>query len=209
MNYIYDVLLNFNETLYEFYDWNKEDKIMNIKKIPLFKTSNNDLLNIINNKVRIDLDFLEKIKNKTVLMKINKTLKYAALFSNDFKVVAVLFDNEGNSILKSNLLLDEEKVILKLNKRNQEIKLNYTILKKETTKLETRKEIETKQFLSKKIDEISNSNEILEYLYYECFNKKETKIEKIIKDLKYFIKDEVISNKLNNFFKITMIDKKK
>ena len=37
MNYIYDLLLNFNENIYEFYDWNKTDNIKHIKKIPIFK----------------------------------------------------------------------------------------------------------------------------------------------------------------------------
>ena len=37
MTYIYDILLNFNEEYYEFYDWNKEDTIVHIKKIPIYK----------------------------------------------------------------------------------------------------------------------------------------------------------------------------
>jgi len=33
MTYIYDILLNFKDDLYEFYDWNKTDNIIHIRKI--------------------------------------------------------------------------------------------------------------------------------------------------------------------------------
>lgn len=31
MNYIYDIYLNFNEVAYDFFEWNKNDKITHIK----------------------------------------------------------------------------------------------------------------------------------------------------------------------------------
>ena len=33
MNYIYDIVLNFNKDYYEFYEWKKSDKVINVKKI--------------------------------------------------------------------------------------------------------------------------------------------------------------------------------
>ena len=33
MKYIYDIILNFNERLYEFYEWKDNDDIEYIKKI--------------------------------------------------------------------------------------------------------------------------------------------------------------------------------
>ena len=44
MTYIYDILLNFKEELIEFYDWNKNDNIIHIRKIPLLKISNGHLV---------------------------------------------------------------------------------------------------------------------------------------------------------------------
>ena len=35
MNYIYDITLNFNKTLYNFYEWNKDDDIDFYLKIPV------------------------------------------------------------------------------------------------------------------------------------------------------------------------------
>ena len=39
MNYYYDIVLNLNEELYEFYEWEENDSIDFIKKIPLFRVS--------------------------------------------------------------------------------------------------------------------------------------------------------------------------
>ena len=48
MNYIYDIILNFQERIYDFYEWNKTDVITHIRKIPVFKISSKDLYNIEN-----------------------------------------------------------------------------------------------------------------------------------------------------------------
>lgn len=45
MNYMYDVLLNFNDFPYDIFEWNKDDKINHIRKIPLFKLKTTDLSN--------------------------------------------------------------------------------------------------------------------------------------------------------------------
>ena len=39
MNYIYDIYLNLNKNLYDFYEWNKSDNIIHIKKIIDFLTN--------------------------------------------------------------------------------------------------------------------------------------------------------------------------
>ena len=46
MNYIYDVLLNFNDKLYEFYDWNKSDDVKHVRRVPIFKISTKQFLDI-------------------------------------------------------------------------------------------------------------------------------------------------------------------
>ena len=50
MIYIYDILLNLNNDFYEFYEWEKNDNIFHIKKIPIFLVDTNfmeDLLKFI------------------------------------------------------------------------------------------------------------------------------------------------------------------
>ena len=60
MEYIYDIVLNFQKTYYDFYEWNRADKIINIKKIPIYKIDVNDYLNIKKNEVTINRDTLTK-----------------------------------------------------------------------------------------------------------------------------------------------------
>jgi len=44
MEFIYDILLNFQEEYCDFYEWQINDKVLNIKKIPLYKIGNKDYL---------------------------------------------------------------------------------------------------------------------------------------------------------------------
>ena len=50
MNYIYDVLCNFQNVYYDFYDWNKTDDILRIRKIPIIKVNDEVYLDLKNNK---------------------------------------------------------------------------------------------------------------------------------------------------------------
>ena len=62
MNFIYDILLNFNKNFYEFYDWNREDHIDHIKKIPVFKIPSSDMEMIRMQNIQVSNEFLEKIE---------------------------------------------------------------------------------------------------------------------------------------------------
>lgn len=75
MNYIYDILLNFHNMLYDFYDWNLNDNIINVRKVPLFKISSNQLKEIKENVVKFDYNFLKKFKivQNYFLVKISNT----------------------------------------------------------------------------------------------------------------------------------------
>jgi len=65
MYYYYDILLNFQDdgTLYEFYEWEENDELDFVKKIPLFKVSSSILKDLLN----IKLNFQ---KNLRVVLKI-------------------------------------------------------------------------------------------------------------------------------------------
>ena len=53
MNYIYDVVLNFQDDLIEFYEWSSEDTIDHIKRIPIFRISSQNLNDLINKNIVI------------------------------------------------------------------------------------------------------------------------------------------------------------
>jgi hypothetical protein len=65
MNYLYDILLNFNSKLFESFEWNVNDQITHIRKIPIFKVKSNILMDLLNNKVKLSTSFLSRIYKKT------------------------------------------------------------------------------------------------------------------------------------------------
>ena len=103
MNYIYDIVLNFNKDYFCFYEWNKKDNIINIKKIPLFVVDDNTFNIMKYDKVVVDSNFIELIKDKTYTYSKNK-VSNSTLLSNGKEVIGVLFDNSGNLIKRSSLL---------------------------------------------------------------------------------------------------------
>ena len=87
MNYIYDVLCNFQNVYYDFYDWNKTDDILRIRKIPIIKVNDEVYLDLKNNNVKVSYDFLENIKNKTEVFK-NKyidKINYSCIIANNLE----------------------------------------------------------------------------------------------------------------------------
>ena len=102
MNYIYDIYLNFNNSFYDFYEWNKRDKIIHIRKIPTIKVSKKDFYNIKYNKIKISKDFLKTIHNKTEQFNNNK-IKYCTIISDEKDIIAIKFDKNGINHMKSSL----------------------------------------------------------------------------------------------------------
>lgn len=208
MTYIYDILLNFKDELYDFYDWNKIDNIIHIRKIPVLKIDTKDLINIKNNNIIIDEKILEQIKNKAEIFtpKNIKKMEYMFLLSDGKYVLGIL--KQGRKIKKSSLLIDEEMDILDEIDNLEKINIDYKIIAKEyNDELKTRKQKETEKFLKKELNKIKNEDDKLKYLYYECFNEKEENIEKIIYKIKESISNLDINKKLYNFFKLIEVYK--
>ena len=62
MEYIYDIVLNFNDCYYEFYEWNTDDNIKHIKKICSIKVSDDTIKDIIENDCFVSKKFLEQLR---------------------------------------------------------------------------------------------------------------------------------------------------
>lgn len=214
MNYIYDVLLNFNNKLYEFYDWNKSDDVKHIRRIPIFKITTNELLDIKNNKISIEKNFLDLIINKTEYFsnrKIEK-IKYSCIFSDGAKAIGVLFNSNGESVKYSSMLIDEEIEVNEICVTNKKEKINYNKINKNVVlDLKTRLDIEKEEFILNEIKVLKNNkkNDKLKYIYYDCFDKKEESISKIIDEIKLKLKqnDLFLINKLYDLLKIKLFQK--
>ena len=65
MSYIYDILLNLNNVILDFYDWNEDDKVVHIKKAPIFLVNTKFINDLTYNKLKISQSLMSKIYNKT------------------------------------------------------------------------------------------------------------------------------------------------
>ena len=165
MNYIYDIVLNFQNNYYNFFEWNRTDNIKNVYKISLYHLSNNDLLNLKDNQVTVNADFINLIKNDNP-----KHKKNICLVSNGQTSLGLLFDQEGNLLKRSSLLFEEENDVNALAKTLPLTKIEYTKNIPKISPNFLRIEIEKKETLKKYLTNLTDES-TLKYLYYEYFTK--------------------------------------
>lgn len=195
MNYIYDIVLNFQDNYYNFFEWKREDKIKNITKIPLYKVTDEDILILKNNKLKISEELLNKIKEDN-----KKYKKIICLVSNGKIALGLLFDEEGTLLKRSSLIFDEEEEVLDIVRHLPLTEITYLenieINHQDKLRIEKEKKDTT-------IEYITNNNDLLtlKYLYYEYFEKESNNIS-LIKDslLKELSKEWNI--KQNNLYNI-------
>lgn len=212
MNYIYDILLNFHDTLYDFYDWNLNDNIINVRKIPLFKIPSNQFKEIKENVVKFELNFLKKIQNRTELFssKDIKYLEYCFLLCDGVEVLAILLKN--NIVQKSRLLVDEELEVLEVVTRLKEEDMSYQISKRDKyVGFKTRREQDMEKMIRKNLKKLKEDKDLdlLKYIYYECFNEKEENKEKMLLRLEYTLEKnfDQIATQLYRFFQLIHVQK--
>ena len=185
MDYIYDIVLNFQNNYYEFYEWKTTDKIINVKKILVYLVSNQDYLNLKYNEVILDR------KN------IPKQIKMF-LVTNGIEVMGLLLDVDGKIIKRSSLLLDEADDILEDKDTIKHLPLKY-IKNKEKSHITYNRLLEEKiNFIQKYFSniDIQRDEYLLKYIYYDIYNQEEDNINKVYKQLK-----ELIKNDINTIYK--------
>ena len=206
MNYIYDCITNFFNEYYDFFEWDKKDNFTHFKKIPIIKVTDNEFKTIFTNNIQIDNELLKKIKNKSEIYqdKFNKD-KYYLLITNNESILALMFNNNGQSIKRSSLYVDEELDIINTLRRIDYKTNNYQIINKLKTKFKTRNDVKIEEYLLKELNKLSikKDNDKITYLYYECFNKYELNTKKALNILIKNINNTNISNILYNFFKLS------
>ena len=197
MNYYYDVVVNFQEKNYRFYEWNENDEIEIIKKIPIFYVNAKTIKDIINNQIEVNSSFLEQIKNKTEIKE--KKLEYVALFTTKNASIVLEFNKVGLAINRSYLQVEDECNILEILYTLPLYKLEYKIKNKIATINELRIEQELKKFLLIEIEELYKNKNIkkMQFLYNEWFKKDCNDINKIYLDIKEKLNHELTENEIN------------
>ncbi len=188
MVYIYDILLNFNEGIpYEFFEWQKEDEIDHIKKIPLYKLHRKAMQALFYEKIQVPSSFLNELKEKTELYRKGMVEKASslALFTDGTIALAVEFDENGISLCKSRLLLDEEEEVLETSRILKEIPFSYSCIEKYPFSFQTRYERQMSHFLKQEFQvAIEEKNlEKIAYFYEECFDEIFSNLEESGKQL--------------------------
>ena len=84
MIYVYDMILNWmdKDRVYEFFEWEINDEIEHIKRIPLFKIKSNVFDDIINYDFKVDEEFLDKIHNLSEKYTTTNIIKHITMNDN-------------------------------------------------------------------------------------------------------------------------------
>ena len=171
MNYYYDVVLNFSDINMLFYEWNKFDNLELYKRVPIIQVNSKTLNDFINNNVVVEENFLEMIKDKA--KKKGDCPSYIAIFADRNGSIALEFDENGNSLYRSFLDIDDDLNISEFLYTVDIMKVSYEI--KDEIKYNDclRMEDEIKLLIKTEINSLHKKKDFvkLKYLYMEWFNK--------------------------------------
>jgi len=159
MNYTYNVTVNFNESLINFYEWNKDDNIKKLNKTLVYLVNLKTYKDIINKNIKVTKSFLDNLL----------TTDYTCIFTTEIDSICVKFDKDGYIKLLSKLLLLEERDILDDLTASNQIVLKYKKLSNkqtEYTRYEKQNIEKILDFLNKEKDNTS----LINYMYYEWFD---------------------------------------
>lgn len=159
------------------FEWNKDDKISHVRKIPVFLLSTNDLYNMINNRVVISKDLLTKLYRRTEVFASRgiQYLDYCFLATDRNDVVAFKMNKSGLITGYSRLLLEGEVEVIDYSRTLSLQTIDYKILEKNNLqKFKTRNEIYIKKFICEEIYKMLENKEFhkVKFLYLEFFNKE-------------------------------------
>ena len=192
MNYYYDVLLNYQDKYFMFYEWDELDVIEFVKKIPLFHVDSKVVIDMISKIFKIEDSFLKQIENKTKL-KQNKYLKYNCIVSDGKNSLALEFNEDGEVINKSSLMVEDELNINEFIYSIKESKINYEIIKNDILTKEIRQEIKIKKILKLEIESMYEKKEYskLKFIYLEWFNEILDNIDTMYNNMLNSIKNKL------------------
>lgn len=208
MIYVYDMILNWNDKdkIYEFFEWELNDEIEHIKRMPLLKISSNKFDELFNYEVKVDDEFLKQIHNLTEKYTDSSVekIEYAAILTDGVRTFAIEFNSIGNAIYRSRLLLDEEQEVSILSNKLFEFDINY---KKGNFKNKkgytTRLEEDIKRIITVEINDSYKKRNFdkLKYLYFELFDKEQDDVDLIYNKLLSSI-DQEINCKHNKLYEV-------
>lgn len=196
MTNINDIILNFHKSYYNFFEWNNNDTIYHIKKIPLIKVSDKDYLNLKYKQITLQKEFLNKFKNKTLFYNnyniITKNIMF--LVSNKKESMGLMFNEQGKLLNRSGLLFDESEEIEEIASNIDETKISYQEIKKTKQNKYSRIKQKRKKYILSYINNITDKN-VFKYLNYDIYEKEQENYKiiknKLLKENNNFLLDKL------------------
>ncbi len=181
MHYYYDLLVNLDETSWEFYEWDKKDSIIPIKKIPIIRIKEQDFLKIYSYEGQIEEEWLKTYQKKTIIKGNVQNVTMILISSTKNSLVLELAD-DGKIINRSKLLIEDENNINELATTLKEISIPFKKIKQIKREREFRQALEEKNLIKIELKTLKEKENISKcaYLYYEWFGELETDLDKMI-----------------------------
>lgn len=166
-----NIVVNFDDIMYYFYEWEDGDKIEYIKEIPLIKVSKKTFKNILLYHILLDPTFIAEIKGKTL---INQTVINALIITDSVHAIVLEFDDNGYDIAISTLGVNDELDICEESFKIKNENIPFKILEKREFNRIGRKDKLIHNFIKLELEELStfkDKNKI-SYFYKELFHKE-------------------------------------
>ena len=191
MNFYYDIVGNMNEESYEFYEWEEEDHLVSIKKVPFVRVSDQDMHSFLQYKIVFDLDFLKPYFGKTLLRK-SKAKENYILFSSTTQSLLVEFNMNGEEIRRSRLLIEDENNCNEIASSLLKSTVSYQLLSKIHLANDFRQALEEKHVIQEELKNILENHNVSKctYLYYEWFGHLEEDFSLMVKKMQKELEKE-------------------
>ena len=194
MNFYYDILVNLQEEFYEFYEWEKDDIILAIKKTPLFRVNHQVILDFLTYDIQISDDVSKSVLGKTIC-KNHKEKLNGFLVSDTKTSLFVEINDDGKVIFKSKLLVSDENDVNEIVNALKETDLGYQVGNKWLKNNTLRRTIREQKLIMAILNDLMKNKDVdkCNYLYYELFHELVIDYDKaIVKMQRYIYKGDVL-----------------
>ena len=191
MNFYYDIVVNFQENNYMFYEWAESDVLEYIKRVPVFQVTTKVLRDLINNNIEVNKGFLDSICNKTKLKK--GFLEYVSLFVSKNGAIVLEFASDGKVIARSGLQVNDECNVMEVIYTLPIFRLEYKVLNRLELNKDLRLESTIKDFINLEINTLYKNKEWekIVFLYNEWFLKSNLNVGEMVQEMQNRLKGEI------------------
>lgn len=208
MKKYYDIVVNFDEVMYYFYEWDENDVLEYIKSIPMIRVSKKSFKQILLNKIQLEEKEVEKIKNQTTF--VNGKTTTALLITDTLNSFVLEFDHRGQEIGISTLQIEEELDITEMSFVMKNYDLQFNPILKRSFNTIGRKDEYIKTFITSELEELytSKNKSKLDYFYLELFKKQGTSFEEAYQEMKDYL-SKGVTQELYYIYDLMLLSHKK